>query len=255
MTTAFPEATVFHSEVRVLTSSYAEQDYQISVWLPPDYLDSGKSYPVLYLLDSNTLFGAAANLILPLIWSNELPELIIVGIGYDIQSYEDWVRLRAQDMTPTVVSDVSGSGGAEKFLNFIKAELIPYVDTNYRTNTADRAILGHSYGGVFILYTLLNEPDVFQRYCAGSPAPEYDERVLFEYEKEFAKSHSTLPIKLTVIVGALEEETTTATEDFCSVLKSRDYGGLELNLQVLDGESHMSVIAQVIVKGLKSVYT
>lgn len=206
------------------------------------------------MLDSNTLFGAAANLALPLIWGNELPELIIVGIGYEIHSYEDWARRRSHDMTPTVVNDVPGSGGAEKFLNFIKAELIPYIDTNYRTNPADRTIIGHSYGGLFVLYTLLHEPDLFHRYCAGSPDPDYDNRVLFEYEKELAESRLALPVKLAVIAGALEEDIVVATEEFCTTLSSRSYEGLELTFTVLDGESHMSVIAPLMVRGWKAIF-
>lgn len=254
MTVSYPEATVFHSEVRVLTSSYTEQDYQISVWLPPDYSSSSKSYPVLYLLDSNTLFGAAANLILPLIWGNELPELIVVGIGYEISSYEDWGRLRSYDMTPTAVSDVPGSGRAEKFLNFIKAELIPYIETNYRTNRGDRAIMGHSYGGLFVLYTLLHEPNLFHRYCAGSPAPDYDNRILFRYEEKLAETCSALPAKLVVVIGGLEKDMLRDTEEFCAILSNRNYEGLALSYLVLDGESHMSVIAPLIVKGLKAIF-
>jgi len=254
MIPSYPEATVFHSEVRHLASSYTGQDYQISVWLPPDYPDSHKSYPVLYLLDSNTLFGAAANLMLPLIWGKELPKLIIVGIGYKIQSYEDWGRWRSHDMTPTVVIEVSGSGGAEKFLEFIKAELIPYIDANYKTNTADRTITGHSYGGLFVLYTLLHEPDLFHRYCAGSPVPDYDNRVLFKYEKDLAENRLSLPVKLVVIVGGLEKEMAGVTEKFCTILSSRNYEGLELTFLVLDGESHMSVIAPLMVTGWKLVF-
>lgn len=254
MTTSYQEATVFHSEVRVLTSSYTKQDYQISVWLPPDYRSSSKSYPVLYLLDSNTLFGAAANLVLPLIWGNELPELIIVGIGYEINSYEDWGRLRSYDMTPTTVSDVPGSGRAEKFLNFIKVELIPYIDANYRTNVADRAITGHSYGGLFVLYTLLHEPDLFHRYCAGSPGLDYDDRVLFRDEEKLAETCPSLPAKVAVIVGALEKDIVGVTEEFCAILSNRNYEGFELTFLVLDGESHMSVIAPLMVKGWKAIF-
>jgi hypothetical protein len=49
MTTRYPESTTFHSEVRMLTSSYTEQDCQIYPWLPPNYSYSRKSYPVLNL--------------------------------------------------------------------------------------------------------------------------------------------------------------------------------------------------------------
>ena len=254
MSNLYPEATVFNSEVRRLTSSATGQTYQISVWFPPSYADSDKSYPVLYLLDSNTLFGAAANLAMLLSWGGELPETIIVGIGYEIRSYDDWGTLRSHDMTPTTVEDIPGSGGAAQFLHFLHAELIPFIDSSYRTNPADRSITGHSFGGLFVLYALLHRPNLFQRYCAGSPIPDYDDRLLFEFEEEFALRNSALPVSLAVVVGTLEGPNAVSTQEFCANLSARDYEGLKLTFLLLEDETHFSVIAPLMVKGWKAIY-
>ncbi len=254
MTNSYPEATVFNSEARRLTSSATGKTYQISVGLPLSYMDSNRSYPVLYMLDSNTLFGAAANLAMLLGWGGELPEIIIVGIGYEIHSFDDWAILRSRDLTPSSVEDIPGSGGASQFLKFLDTELIPFIDSNYRTNPADRAITGHSFGGLFVLYTLLHRPDLFQRYCAGSPVPDYDDRLLFEFEQEFALTNSSLPVSLAVIAGELEGPNTISTGEFCANLSARNYEGLNLTCLLMEGETHLSAIAPLMVKGWKAIY-
>ena len=157
-------------------------------------------------------------------------------------------------MTPTPTEDIPGSGGAEQFLHFLQTELIPFIDSSYRTNPNDRAITGHSFGGLFVLYALLQRPDLFQRYCAGSPVPDYDDRVLFEFEEEFALINSDLPVNLAIVVGTLEGPTAVSTQEFCANLSSRDYEGLKLKFLLLEGETHFSVIAPLMVKGWKAIY-
>ena len=136
MTIRSSEATVFRSQVQQLTSIHTNQTYQIDIWLPPSYAESSNSFPALYLLDSNLLFGAAANLVLPLIWGGELPELIIIGIGYaNLKSYEQLGELRERDFvfeTPA-------------FLQFITSELMPHINVNYRTDASDHAIMGRAF--------------------------------------------------------------------------------------------------------------
>ena len=59
-------------------------------------------------------------------------------------------------------------GKAPEFLNFIANELLPYVEENYRADPSDRAIAGHSYGGLFPSYVLFKQPEIFRRYVLSS---------------------------------------------------------------------------------------
>jgi predicted alpha/beta superfamily hydrolase len=252
---SFPEERIFHSETRTLTSSIVGQDYRISIWLPPSYADSDKTCPVLYLLDAVNAFGLAANTVKVLTFGKEMPEPIIVGIGYHIQSYDDWGKNRTRDYTPTVRDDIPGSGGAEQFLAFIEAELIPFVDTNYRTDRNDRALSGYSWGGLFVLYALLSRPGLFNRYSAGSPSVDYDNRMIFRCEEDFASDHSSLPVKLFVSVGSLEKDDKVHIGAFSSILAGRHYEGLEFTTLVLEDETHLSGMAPAFVKGVKAIYS
>jgi hypothetical protein len=62
--------------------------------------------------------------------------------------------------------------GADKFLDFLISELIPVAEKDYKTNT--RILYGHSFGGGFTVYTLINRPNYFNYYIASSPTPIMD---------------------------------------------------------------------------------
>jgi predicted alpha/beta superfamily hydrolase len=241
MTSQYPESTIFHSESRRITSAHTQQTHQIDVWLPPSYAESTKRYPTLYLLDGNLLFGAAAALALPLLVYGELPEFIIVGIGYaDLQSYDQWGELRGRSFDTE----------AHRFLAFIASELIPMIDADYRTDSSDRALVGHSGGGFFCLYTLFHQPTVFQRYAIGSP---FDEKIKV-YEAEYAAQHTALPAKAVVVVGSLEENEVAGVAWMETEVRARAYAGLDLTTLVMDGESHVSVMGRWMIDGWKKMY-
>src|SRR6266545_930492 len=106
MPKSYPEVTVFRSEARSLVSSIVGQEYRVPVWLPPGYAESERSFPVLYLLDANISFGIAAD-VLTLLVGREIPEIIVVGIGYP--SLAEWVKLRLRDLHPTPLENTPGT--------------------------------------------------------------------------------------------------------------------------------------------------
>jgi predicted alpha/beta superfamily hydrolase len=61
---------------------------------------------------------------------------------------------------------------SEEQINFtsMKTEIVPFVDKNYKTNS-DRGIFGHSFGGLFAAYCLVNSDGYFTRFGISSPAP------------------------------------------------------------------------------------
>lgn len=259
MSKSYPEAAVFHSEVRSLVSSIIGQEFQIPVWLPPSYAESERTYPILYLLDANVNFGMAADAVTLLLFGPEIPEIIVAGIGYPIRSYDDWGANRARDLTPTAMDETPGSGGADKFLSFIRTELIPFVETEYRADSDDRAISGYSLGGLFVLYALFSQPRLFRRYAAGSPSVNWDGQFLVKFEAEYAARHRALPARLFISVGSLEEnasalESTNSIKSVEAILRARNYEGFHHEFLVLDGETHLSGVAPALVRGVKSMF-
>jgi predicted alpha/beta superfamily hydrolase len=144
---------------RTIKSAILNEDRKVLVHLPANYDTSGKPYPVLYLLD-----GTEAFLLEMIAITNRLrndrnaPEMIIVAIEN---------TNRDRDMMPVVAKDYPGPPRAEAFLGFLEKELVPDIETTYRT-AQPRILQGKSLSGLFIVYALLARPTVFNAYVACS---------------------------------------------------------------------------------------
>ncbi len=251
------EARIPLTEVRTLHSSALGRDYKIDVALPVSYSSSTTdNYPVVYLLDADLWFGAVADPTRLLHWEGELPEFIIVGIGYGISwnDPDEFLRLREIDLTPTNVEASPGSGGAGEFLRFIEEELFPFIDSNYRTNPVDRTVAGLSDGALFSLYVLFHAPETFSRYIVVSPHLAWDDRVIFQYEDGFFKKNTGLPTKLFLAVGSLDRDFASDLSQFHRRLEDRNYAGLEMEMVILDQETHLSVFPAAFSKGLRAIF-
>ncbi len=259
--------TLLNAEMHVLHSENTGLDYRIYVWLPPGYgTDTPPKYPVVYSLDGNWHFPSNAHAAGQLIFGGEAGKMIIVGIGYDTDDDNVIFGLRAWDMLP-------GNGGAE-FLTFLQEELIPYIDTNYLTDKTDRTLAGHSYGGVFALYTLFTATDTFDRYIVMSPAlwyhPSWDgeRRLIFELEEAYFASQNPanpkLPVQLFLSAaqydpededwGWTEPRMVSGLIELNDVLESRNYQGLDLDMTIIEGLGHAGGYPGAFIRGLAEVF-
>lgn len=247
----YPQVAIAGSEVREFQSAITGETYFIYVSLPRSYNASVQSYPVLYIMDADGAFGTYTEISRLLSLNEEIPEIIIVGIAYKVP-LDEYLYNRRRDYTPTALEKYPGSGGGEKFSSFINKELIPVIDTEYRVKKSERAISGFSYGGLFVLYALFHEHQLFNRYHAGSTYFRWDNYVTFEYEKKYFEKSSNLPIRLLLTVGSLENQESYIKphEQFTQILNSREYSGLELRFIILEGETHYSSCGNAITKAL-----
>ena len=176
-----------------IASKTLGEDRPYWVYLPGSY-DSDTSgsqfYPVMYLLDGDWHFPSASGVVQFMssgINGNvQIPELIIVAIPN---------TNRTRDLTPshtTIGFDgeeaefLQASGGGDAFLEFVRTELFPKIESDYRT-TPHRILVGHSFGGVLVLHALLDAPDMFQSYIAIDPSLWWDDQLLVrQAEKIFA---------------------------------------------------------------------
>jgi predicted alpha/beta superfamily hydrolase len=198
-----------------ITSKINGVTYPIFIALPGSYFTTEKTYPVVYMLDAYSSFGIMVQMARLLAFDKELPEVIIVGISSE-GGPKEFNYNRARDYTPTQISPEKLpvefraafpiSGGAEKFLEFIKNELIPYVESNYRFSPGDRTLEGHSLGGLFVFYSLFKEPDLFKRYVSISPALFWDDGLTLKQEEKFFQNHKTINANVYTSIGSLENE-------------------------------------------------
>lgn len=248
-----PPVTIPQTEVHVLSSAHVDHEFSISVALPAGYADSKQPYQTLYMLDANWLFDMTASIVRFLGLDQQIPPLVIVGIGYPGRWYD--TPERNHDFVPHGWLDDHACGGADQFLRFIRDELMPFVGSAYRVDLDDRAFWGDSLGGLFGLYVLLNHPDTFGRYVLGSPWIDRVDHPIFECERAYAASHADLPARVCVAAGALEFENVLANIGrLTSSLQSRGYANLKLSTHIFEGESHISVMSYNISRGIRAVF-
>ncbi len=136
------------------------------------------NYPVLYLLDGPGHFQAVTGMLKNLGDNGIVPRMVVVGIPNTD---------RTRDLTPTHVDVMFGdssfvvtSGGGEKFMDFMEKELIPYVENNYPV-TSYRTFVGHSFGGLAAVYSLLSRPQIFSNYVAIDPSLWWDDWIMVNW--------------------------------------------------------------------------
>ncbi|MCB0189453.1 MAG: alpha/beta hydrolase, partial [Caldilineaceae bacterium] len=127
-------AVIRNTVVHQLYPAAIDQKYVVTVQLPYRYHDDADArYPVLYLLDGDQFFGMVTDTVRLLQHAKELPDLIVVGIGYGTDAAEHFVQ-RVRDYAPSAVEQYPFAGGAAAFHSFLTDEVIPFVDAHYRTN-------------------------------------------------------------------------------------------------------------------------
>ncbi len=241
------------TEVRSLNSTHTGEQYDIYIHPVGDAAPDKRS-PVVYILDAQWDFPMVTGIYGGLNYDEFVPNVMLVGITYGGEN-PDYGKLRAMDMTPTSVEQVTGSGRGSAFLSFIKEELIPFIESEYNADAAGRTLMGSSYGGLFTVYALLNEPDLFERYVAPSSALHWDDGVIFQYEKALAEQRSDLPIKLFLTAGEFEGEgMIKPMQKLEKAMASRNYKGLSIETMVVKGARHSSVKPESFMRGLRYVF-
>jgi len=247
--TSPPQVTLADTEQRTISSAKIGQAYDLLISLPENYAKSGKAFPVLYVLDG-WHFPLMAFLQNNNVHSGRMPPVIIVNISQG--SAGDVMALRARDFTPTRTPREATSGGAAAFLDFLEHDVIPFVDRTYRTIPTDRGLLGHSYGGLFAIYCLVQRPALFQRIVAASPIVDWDNRLLFAAARTKLRN---LPahVRLDLSVGGENDDTDNVVA-FAKLLDELKPSGLDYRFTLYPGQNHNSMRLVSFPAGLYWVY-
>jgi len=223
----------------MIQSATLNEERNLLIHLPNGYENSEKKYPVIYVLDGNNHFQHAINAATLLADNERIPEGIIVAIPNNSGTRgRDLARMR------------------DKFKQFIKDEVIAFVEKNYRT-TKHRTIFGHSMAGAFVLNYLATEPSLFDNYIAASPVIQvldselHDKFIdLFKTEKSLKKSlYFTLTDK--IVEG---ERATIALNKFVEILKNEAPESLDWKYSFIENQIHMTTPYLTMYEGLSKVF-
>lgn len=248
-----PEGTpIVIGQSLTMESRILAQTRRINVHLPPDYATSGKTYPVLYLLDGGEKedFPHIAGLaqLGELSWTYR--EMIVVGIeGID----------RRHDLThPTSVAkekaDYPTTGGSAAYRRFLGEELKPWVAARYRVS-GESAIIGESLAGLFVVETFLKQPALFDAYIAASPSLWWSDQALArEAAADLAKWPAGGSRKLYLTIG--DEGTTmqAGVDKVVAAINAANPAGLTFVYDPMHQEHHSTVYHPAALKAFRSVW-
>lgn len=241
-------------------------------------------YPVIYMLDANAMFGTITD---ALALQSARPEAtgvmpaVVVGIGYATEQPLA-VERRTYDYTPPVAPEKlsprpDGSawpqvGGADALHAFIVDELKPLIGAEFPIDPRHQVLFGHSFGGLFVLYTLFNHPGSYKFYVAGSPSIWFGGGAILDVEKQFAErvAGTNIDSHLMLGVGALEQtpgpnETAASprgkwlaqnrmvdnAREISARLGALEPNGLRLRYEEFPGENHVSVVPALVSRALR----
>jgi len=143
--------------------------FHIYVRLPADYGQHPNGrYPVIYLLDGDSLFPILGASHLFLTYDEGLPEAIVVGIAYG--GFDPATNRRGLDFTSPAPGVAAADAGAPAFHAFLKERILPEVERRSRGNPARRILVGQSRAGAFILHSAFADPDLFWGRIASNPS-------------------------------------------------------------------------------------
>lgn len=147
-----------------------QRGFHVYIRLPADYdADPERLYPIVYLLDGDSLFPILGGNHLFLTYDDQMPEAIVVGIAYGGFGAENRRGVDFSGPSPELAPEASG---AADFHAFLKTRLLPEVERRTRADPRRRILFGQSLGGSFVLYSAFTDPDLFWGRIASNPVIE-----------------------------------------------------------------------------------
>lgn len=234
----------------VMDSAVLAEKRRIAVYLPADYAETKQRYPILYLLDGGAKedFHHITGIVQVSVANGLMDPVIIIGI-------ENTERRR--DMTgptedPEDKKIAPRVGGSARFRQFLKDELVPRIEKDFRGN-GERTLLGESLAGLFVVETFFEEPGLFQRYISVSPSLWWNDDFLLDKAPERLK---TLPLQgktLYLTVGG-KEDNTKETNTLAESIRVASPSGLTWYYEPLPDEVHATMLHAGALKALRKFF-
>ena len=214
-------------KIASLKSTILNKTIPLSIHLPANYDSSKKNYPVLYMMGSEyrSRFAMLAAT-LDYMGEGQMPEVILVGI--DLPEGNS-ILLPTWKEKDTSIPD--------NYIRFFEKELMPHIENRFRT-APFKILFGGSNSGFFSVYTLLNNPLLFNGYFASSPS-------LSIIPKEMQEKIKSAPFKTLSknrflhIIYSDTEGLTKHVSEFTRVLTDHKPAHLTYKVDALANQGHV----------------
>lgn len=219
----------------ILNSHILQEKREIQIYLPAGYDQSEKKYPVLYIIDAQRYFFNGITFQKNLSWQEIVPEFIVVGIPTDAEHRRTLFY-----------------GESPKFIEFLKKELIPEIDSKFRTLN-ERIYFGWEMAAGLGLEILAEEPNLFQSYLLASPTHISKERL--QGINQRLKNHSNQPTEIYAVLGTVENWAVDSMFSLDSIFKVHRTKNIRWKYSLTETENHYTTPLTTINEGLKSIFS
>ncbi|MBZ9628119.1 hypothetical protein LB450_08415 [Psychroflexus sp. CAK1W] len=256
------EPAIVLGEKHKITSSILGEDRPYSVFLPQSYNNetyTPGSYPVFFMIPDG---GVVGKTFMELMSSETIiPEMIVIDIPLSWDEYHDY-------LTPTQnntlwdgreIELLSKSGRADKFLAFLSDELLPHIDSTYRTKPY-RVLFGNSIAGLFTAHAFLSQTHNFQGFIVSEPSLWWDDQVVLKMLEQRMSEGENLEGNVFLALAKQPREDSDRKEmdipinNFADLLGSKEAENLHFRFQMYPDKNHGSVIPFSIYDGLKHIF-
>jgi len=227
-----------------IKSKFLNEERIVSVYLPVNYKTTSQKYPVVYLLDGRAHFEHVTSAVNFLSLRGIIPQMIVVAI-HNVN--------RNRDFSPVQDKRMQTSGGAEKFSNYVSGELMKKINKNYRTSSFN-ILIGHSFGGTYATYSLLEKPEVFDGYIAISPYLHFVDNHLVKEAKKLLKPKYKNHKYFYMTVGN-EPLYFSALEEFSTLIKEKSDKVIDFKYVKMPAENHGSIPYLSAFNGLRFIFS
>lgn len=242
---ADPSTLPLPVEAWKIESTLLGETREFWVSLPDGYRESGKKFPVIYMMDGEINFNSGCIGGVRLAAQMEqIPDFIIVGIRNTD---------RGKDIYPEAVTYADGSkegGRADQYLDFVREELIPKVERTYRAD-GYRVLYGTSNTGFTTVHALFRSPAMANAYIAASATlsiPSFREK-----RENLVREFKGGRRQLSLVMGENDLPTVISLNGVLKeLIDSSAPAGLSCRLAVLRGAGH--VPANSLVAGLRDLF-
>jgi predicted alpha/beta superfamily hydrolase len=221
----------FYESSTILNSHILQEERKIQIYLPTNYGRTSKKYPVLYIIDAQRYFLNGVTFQQNLSWQEIVPEFIVVGIHTDAQQRR---TLFYQE--------------SSKFIEFLEKELIPEIDSTYRTLN-ERIYFGWEMAAGFGIQLFAEKPNMFNGYLLASPTHLSKERLLGVSER--LKNHYDRPAELYAVLGTVENWALDSMYSLDSLFKEHPIKNVQWKFNLSNTENHYTTPLTTINEGLK----
>lgn|GEM_PF-3352392 len=239
------------AETWTVRSEILQQDRRIYVQVPSDYERTAHAYPLLLVLDGEWLFEPSRAQVRFLsehqAMGFEIPKMIVVGIE-NLDRDPDYVP------TPDSSEDqiFPTAGRADRFLRFLRDELFPLLEGEYRV-APSRTVVGWSFGGLCALYSALAMPELFDAYLCIGPAVWWDDELVV---KQFEEAAFDRPKRMVITQGAdeVDRDGDDPTKKLLAHLEQHPKENLTVTPFEFEGVGHTLGIPPALSQGLRALF-